>query len=282
MTRAARTLRGPQIYTQQDADAIADAADLAVRVLDVARHLAKPGVTPIEIERCVERNILAAGARPVMATLTNSHGLAFGHACAIAVDDHVAHTRPTDRPLGTGQVVTIDLMLDLGGWHADVAETVVVGGGGHPLLDALDAVWDAGLAALHPGAEWSTVARAMAQTAERVGVRLVRGLAGHGIGLSPHERPVLPLVPGPADVPVVFRPGMVVTFEPAVTTGHGQTIDSEDGWAIRTADGVPSVARERMILIELHGIRVLTSPGLDDSGTAVGYNPLRTGPGSGV
>lgn len=275
-------LRGPQLYSENDAAALSGAALLAMRVLEEALELVRPGILPVDIAQLCSRRIRDHAASPIMADMTNAIGSRFGHACAISIDDVVAHARPTNQPLRHGQLVTVDLMLEIDGWHADVAESVVVGGGGHPLLDALDTVWRAGLEALQPGKAWSDVARAMDLAAQGVGVRLVQGLSGHGIGLVPHERPVLPLVPKRSDPPAVLHPGMVLTLEPAITSGVGEAEDSEDGWAISTCDGAPAVTRERMIFVESDGIRVLGLSGLDDSETAAGYNPLRTGPGSGV
>ncbi len=213
------------------------------------------------------------GAHPVMADIDG-----FGHACSISTDATVTHARPDSEPLRAGLLITIDLMLALDCCHADVADTIVVGGGGHPLLDALDAVWHAGLATMKPSIAWAEVAAAMTDAAHDHDLRLVRGLAGHGIGLAPHEFPVLPLVPGPSDPPVTLRPGMVFTLEPAITSGSGETVDSEDGWAVSTADGRPAAAREAMIAVEEGQIRVLGWPPVDDKGHASGYNPLRTGP----
>lgn len=200
-----------------------------------------------------------------MVDVRNSRGELFDEPCSLSVDDVVAHAKPNKKRLKQGQLVTADFMLEINGWHADVADSIVVGGWRHPLLDALDGVWHAGLAAIEPGVAWAQVAASLARAADAHDVRLVRGLAGHGIGLATHELPVLPLVPGPADPPVFLRPGLVFTLEPAITTGSGETVDSEDGWAIRTADGAPAAAREAMIAVLEDGFRVLGGPDSDDS-----------------
>ena len=200
-----------------------------------------------------------------MCQVLSACGKPFGASCSVSIDQVVAHARPIREPLQRGQLVTIDLMLSLDGWHADVADTIVVGGGGHLLLDALDAIWDEALGVIQPGDSWDRVTDAMARAGAAHRARLVRGLAGHGIGLAPHELPMLPLTPLPGEAAPTLRPGMVITLEPAITSGTGETVDSEDGWAIRTADGAPVVGREAMIVIERDGVHVLGGPTPDDS-----------------
>ncbi|MEO1279989.1 MAG: methionyl aminopeptidase [Planctomycetota bacterium] len=265
MTGDRRTLRGPQLYTQSDREAAGRAASFARSILDALLVCCRPGALPTDIESNCAGFIGSEGARAMMAGVLNGHGEPFGSACSVSVDDVVAHARPTDKPLRAGQLVTLDLMLELNGWHADVADTVVVGEQQHALMPALDAVWDAAIAKIAPGVRWDRVAEAMANAASVHGAQLVCGLAGHGIGLAPHELPILPLTPDPGEPVPTLRPGMILTLEPAITSGSGETIDSEDGWALRTADGTPSVGREAMIAIEEDGFRVLGGPSPDDS-----------------
>jgi methionyl aminopeptidase len=274
-------LRGPQLYTHADIAALDSAAFCARTILAGLCDLVSAGVTGLDIERACRERILAAGAQPAMPGVPGPGGEPFGYACSISVDEAIAHARPTGEPLRDGQLATIDLMLALDGWHADVAESVVVGGGGHPLLAALDAVWAAGLGAIGPGVAWVDVAQAMADAARAGGVRMIGGLSGHGIGLAGHELPELPLTPMPGESGVVLRPGMVFTLEPVLTSGAGEYSDSGDGWALSTADGDPAVGREAVIAVESDGFRVLGGGRLDDSRVASGYNPLRTGQVSG-
>lgn len=282
MPLAARKLRGPQLYSADDIKQLEWAAKLARQHLDEMLSHCVVGERPHKLAQSLDAVARRGGHETPMVSIENEKGDIFNEPCAVCVDDWVAHAKPPEQPLKRGQLVTIDLMIALDGWHADVADTIVVGGGGHRLLDVLDAVWAAGLAAIGPGVAWSEVALAMNSTAESNGAKMVRGLAGHGIGLAPHELPILPLVPGPFDPPVILRPGMVLTIEPVITSGCGEAVDSEDGWSIRTADRAPAVGREGMIAVQSDGFRVLGGPAEDDSGPAAGYNPLRTGPGSGV
>ncbi|MEO1007143.1 MAG: methionyl aminopeptidase [Planctomycetota bacterium] len=250
-------LRGPQLYSPEDIECLDRVARRARSGLSALLELCRPGTTPASIAEACAKNTRLAHERTPMMGISNRKGEVFGEPCAISVDDAVAHARSHRRSLRRGQLVSVDLMLSVGGWCADVADTVVVGGVGHPLLEALDGVWEAGLAAMAPGRDWAEVARAMADAAESSGVRLVRGLAGHGIGRACHELPVLPLTPGDADPPIALRPGMVLTLEPAVTTGSGEIVEAGDGWALRTADGHPAAVRERMVAVGVGRVRVL-------------------------
>lgn len=265
MIRSGSKLRGPQLYNADDIDRLESTAKLARQHLDEMLSCCVVGERPSMLALALDAVAHLGRFVTPMVVVENERGDVFNAPCAICVDDHVAHARPSEKPFTPGQLVTIDLMLAIDGWHADVADSVVVGGGGHPLLGALDEVWAAGLAAIEPGVTWSEVALAMHTAAEANDVRLVRGLAGHGIGLNGHELPMLPLVPRPLDPPVILRPGMVFTLEPAITSGSGRIIDSEDGWVIRTTDGAPAACREAMIAITPDGFRTLGGPGIDDS-----------------
>ncbi len=265
MIWAGGKLRGPQLYTPDDIRQIAEVATEARRVLDELLADCIEGETTYWLTLAVDVLMSTRRRYTPMVDVRNARDELFDEPCSLSVDDAVAHAKPNKRQLKRGQLVMADFMLEIDGWNADVADTAVVGSGGHPLLEALDSVWEAALGAIGPGVRWDRVAGAMAGAATAHGARLVRGLAGHGIGLAPHELPVLPMTPLPGEPMPELVPGMVVTLEPAITTGSGETVDSEDGWAIRTADGAPAVGREAMIAIESDGVRVLGGPLKDDS-----------------
>ena len=55
------------------------------------------------------------------------------------------------------------------------------------------------------------------------------------------------------------KAGMVIAVEPMVNVGTWRiTMDKQDGWTIRTADGLPSAHFENQILITKHKPEILT------------------------
>ncbi|GIW74515.1 MAG: methionine aminopeptidase [Phycisphaerales bacterium] len=252
-------LPGPVLYDERDLAALARLAGDVRGVLDTLLRLAQGGAHTVQIQQACERLLARIGCRPLTASMRDARGRPFGLPCAISIDDVATHGRCSGE-LSAGQLVTIDVVASRGGYCADLADTVQVGGGRSAMLDALDAVWHAGLEAIQPGARWQAVALAMDRAARARGLQLAEGLAGHGIGLHSHELPVLPLRPGPAAEAVQLRPGLVLTLEPVLVAGQGALVESADGWSLRTADRRPAVGREAVVAVRADGAVVLGGP----------------------
>lgn len=235
----------------KDARAIAQ-LDFAARagrhVLEIGLASARaPGRTPCEIEALLAGAIRHAGGEPVPRDV-------FPMCASIAVNADAAHALPTGRPFEAGDIVTIDVPMRFQGWWTDQAGTVRVGDQTCPLALAAAAVMSAMVAKMQPGVLWSAVAAAARDEADRLGVTLIRELAGHGIGRSLHEPPVGWLDGGPD---FTLRPGLCLTIEPVVTTGSGALELAADGWTLRTIDGTPAVGVERMVAVGRTGARLL-------------------------
>jgi methionyl aminopeptidase len=92
----------------------------------------------------------------------------------------------------------------------------------------------------------------------RHGFRVVRGLAGHGVGRTIHEEPSVPNEYDPEQADVLTE-GLVLTIEPMISAGSVQPITGGDGWTIRTADGSLSAHHEHTIVITRGAPVVLTA-----------------------
>jgi len=172
----------------------------------------------------------------------------------------MCHGFPDKNPLKDGDIVTIDMVVNLNGWLADSAWSYRVG----HVSEKADALLKVTEESLYLGIEKAVIGNRLGDVsnviqkyAESKGYAVVRDFTGHGIGQKMHEEPQV-LHYGPAGKGVRLKEGMVFTIEPILTTGsHRMKIDS-DGWTARTVDGSLSAQYEHTIAITEDGPVILT------------------------
>jgi methionyl aminopeptidase len=221
---------------------VARAGRIANSVLRAIVRSARPGVSVTDLDRLVRTELARLDARPAMLGYTDAAAAGpFPLALSLCFNDQIAGATDPDRPLRPGDLTTADLVVEHRGWHADAAVSWVIPGHAHSprtsLADASRTVTAAGVRAIHPGAEWSSVVHAMADEASRRGVTILKGFDGHALGRTMHAPPRLSTHPGELDrfPRVVLHPGMLLTVEPVVA--HRDPGCVRDGWLERTADG---------------------------------------------
>ncbi|MEL7471936.1 MAG: M24 family metallopeptidase [Planctomycetota bacterium] len=254
-------------------DQIAATGTAVDDALIAGRDAAIDGATTRDVGLAVERSLERSNAMPALRVVRDRGGPAFPGVCCVCVNEELSHSPPRERVLRAGDLVSIDVAAaveaagGVGGWHADAACSFAVGddaGRGNDLAAAARRVVLAAMGAAAPGGRWSVISRAARGEAERCGVRIVPGFAGHGIGQALHEPPAASFDTEPID-DVVLRPGMVLTIEPIVTDGSGSTITLDDGWTVLAADRAWGCHEERTIGVTRDGIRVLAGGDWDDS-----------------
>jgi methionyl aminopeptidase len=181
----------------------------------------------------------------------------------ISVEEQVVHGVPSDeRVLRSGELVTLDVAIELDGYHADAATTVAVGLIDHrhaDLVTATRSALAAGVRAAQPGATLRDVGTAVERAARTRGYRVFRELNGHGIGRRMHEAPTVFAWPAPeAEADLALHPGLVFTIEPMLTAGRTHLVTEADGWTVRALDGSPSAHEEHTIMVADGGPVVLT------------------------
>lgn len=207
-------------------------------------------MTTSALDLLAERLIRRVGATP--AVVTDPQGRPFPGHIAVCVNDTVANGVPSDTELRPGDLVTIDVALELGGFAADLARPVVLKGPSDRLARELaDASRRAALAA-------ATACREGARSIDLIEAArlaaapftIVRGPFGHGINTQIHDAPALAW---PQGTPTVLQAGMILAIEPIVTAGTREAdgfagwTESPDGWSIRTRDGLPGCYTEVMV-----------------------------------
>jgi methionyl aminopeptidase len=257
----------PIIYkSRREIELMRRAGQVACQILAKMREAAQPGVTTWELDDLARREMEASGALSgsrFYPTYKQGEGYP-GYTC-ISINDEVVHGIPGGRVLREGDVVTLDVALQVNGYFADTATTVPVGKI-HPetqkLLDVTRETLFMAIRNVRPGRRWSEIARLMQHYVEQIhGYSMVREFVGHGVGRSMHEEPrsVANFVTGEQRRgDFELRPGMTIAVEPMVVMGRRDVVMKDDQWTVVTEDGKPAAHFEHTVAVTSTGADVLT------------------------
>ena len=190
----------------------------------------EPGMTEKQVAWELEKAMRDAGA----------DSISFDTIVASGPNGALPHHRPSDKPIGKGEPVVIDMGARINGYCSDITRTVIVGEPDSQTDKVYHTVLEAQLNAIAEvrsgmtGHEADSLARTVIDDAgykENFGHSL-----GHGIGLAVHEVPVV----GPRGKSVLGR-DMVFTIEPGIYI---------PGWG--------GVRIEDMVTLENGKVRVIT------------------------
>ncbi len=234
------------IESEAELEAMKRAGHVTRLVLEAMRQRVTPGITTRELDEIGAEVMVRNGGHSAPRKFYK-----FPAYNCISLNDQVVHGIPDDRPLEPGDLVKLDATVEVDGFIADSALTVAVPPVGKlqkRLIQAAETSFFNALAVARVGNRVRDIGRVVEQTVKRDGFRVVRDLVGHGIGREIHEDPSIPNFYD-ARYREPLKRGMVFTIEPMVVAGSGEVEESEDGWAIRTADKTLASHFEHTILI---------------------------------
>ncbi|MDI6619713.1 MAG: type I methionyl aminopeptidase [Clostridiales bacterium] len=219
------------------------------------RKIVREGRTTLEIDKFVEKYIRDRGAIP-----EQKGYMGYPYATCASVNDEVCHGFPNNVPLKDGDIVTIDMVVNLNGWLADSAWSYAVGNISDSAKKLLKVTKDClyiGIDKAVVGNRIGDIGYAIQTYAESKGYSVVRDFTGHGIGRIMHDDIVVPHY-GIPKRGLRLKEGMTITIEPMINVGvYDVTID-DNGWTARTADGKLSAQYEHTIAITKEGPVILT------------------------
>jgi methionyl aminopeptidase len=221
---------------------------------EIAKRI-KPGITTLEIDQFVEEYLHRNGAVPEQKGYKG-----YPYAICASVNDVICHGFPTKQPLQNGDIVTIDIVVNLNGALADSAWSYAVGNisvKAKQLLETTKKSLYKGIEQAVVGKRIGDIGYAIQTYAEKHHFSVVREFVGHGIGRVIHEPPQIPHF-GEAGTGLRLKEGMVITIEPMLNEGWYFSVIDPDGWTARTADGKLSAQYEHTIAITKDGPLILT------------------------
>ncbi len=184
---------------------------------------------------------------------------AYPAAICTSLNEVVVHGLPSSRVLKDGDLLKIDAGVSYEGYITDAAVTVPIGkvsASAHKLIASAEEALKAGIKSVKLGGHIGDIGYAIERVAKKHGMKVIRGLTGHGVGFALHEDPVIYNY-GEKGTGIEIVPGMVLAIEPMFSISSQSIIQqSDDSYA--TADGSLSVHFEHTIAITKEGTEILT------------------------
>jgi len=245
------------IKSPREIETMARAGHIVAETLELMRRTVRPGISTAELDTVAEEFIRShPGARPSFKGLYG-----FPKTLCTSINEEIVHGIPSSRRvLREGNLVSIDVGVQLDGLHADSATTIPVGEVSPEatrLLQVTQHCLEVGIAEARAGNHVGDIGHAVQQVAESAGFGVVRELVGHGIGTQFHEEPQVPNHGHPRRGPRLLE-GMTIAIEPMITAGHYTTRTLPDKWTVVTADGSLSAHFEHTVAITTGEPRILT------------------------
>lgn len=246
------------IKTEKEIEKMQKAADLLIQVHRALRNEVKPGVSTLELDRFVEKFITDRGGYPEQKGYQG-----FPYSICASVNDEICHGFPSERKLEDGDLLTIDMVVNVDGYLADSAWSYGVGElspEAQKLMDVTKECLYKAIDIVKPGTRLGDIGHVIQTYAEANGFSVVRDFVGHGIGTNMHEDPQV-LHYGRPNRGVRLEEGMVFTIEPMINAGDWPIAMDKNGWTARTRDGSLSCQYEHTLAVTKDGVIVLTEQG---------------------
>ncbi len=238
------------------------ACEVAATVLYKVIQLVEPGVNTYDLDQAGKRFIHEMGATSACYNYRNGNKVYPGYIC-LSINEEVVHgIGSLKRVVQDGDVVSVDVVIELDGYIGDNAQTIIVGNVSDEvrfLIEETRKSLDYAISFAKAGGRVGDISYAVQAFIEPRGLSIVRDFVGHGVGRSMHEEPQIPNYgrKGKGDK---LKPGMTLAIEPMVNLGTPRIRILPDGWTAVTLDGKPSAHFEHTVLITEEGPEILTLP----------------------
>lgn len=241
--------------TEEDFNGLKEIGKIVAAIRDELVEKTTSGITTKELDDLAGELFEKAGAISAPKGVYNFPGFT-----CISINEEVAHGIPGERIIREGDLVNIDVSGSKNGYFADTGISFVVGEGEQVLTKICEVAKEAfeeGLKKIKPGSKKSGIGKAVIQTARKHGLTVIKNLTGHGIGRSIHEAPDHVYNYHEPWDDELLKDGMVIAFEPFISTHEEEVIQKDDGWTYITEDSFVAQC-EHTIIITKNGPIILT------------------------
>lgn len=211
------------------------AGQIARDAIVLARELCANAIDGARLDREIEAFIRDEGGVPAL----KGYRPAFAQkpyqwTICLGVDNDVVHGVPL-KPVGREALVTVDLVVEYGGWYADTARTFYTGTK-HPqkkkFVEASWAIFESALEMILPEQAINLYSMVVEQGAKLNGYSVVNEYCGHGIGQGIHLPPQILNKPHPTQQQ--FKAGQAYAVEPVIAckSRYALVHNERDGFSV--------------------------------------------------
>src|SRR3954471_11972359 len=247
------------IKSPKEVDKMRLACRTASEVLERLVDLIRPGISTKEVDQAAADLMADAGVQSAFLGYRLGHRVFPGNIC-ISLNDEIVHGIGSQRRIQYGDIVKLDIGVVEDGWVGDTASTGAVGTieqRTDKLLRVTEAALRRAIAKASDGVRLGDVCAEVEAEAVANQFSVVREFVGHGVGRKLHEEPQVPNYGKRGSGPKL-KTGMTLAIEPMVNMGAAAVRLLDDGWTVRTADGMPSAHFEHTVLIQREEPEILT------------------------
>lgn len=246
-----------QLKSPREIDIMARGGAILAATVALLERETRAGMSTADLDKIAEEFIRShAGATPAFKGLYN-----FPASICTSINHEIVHGIPSKkRVLREGDLVSIDIGVQLEGYFTDSATTVPVGKvseESEKLLRVTREALYAGIQQATPENHLGDIGHAIQKVVEAAGFTVVRDLVGHGIGVDFHEDPQVPNY-GKPKRGTRLTPGLTIAIEPMVNIGSPDTRTMPDRWTVVSIDGSRSAHFEHTVAVTETGPRILT------------------------
>jgi methionyl aminopeptidase len=215
----------------------------------------RPGITTYHLDQLARKYLKQLDARsaPLMAGFP-------GNTC-ISVNEIIAHGVPNRRKLQYGDRINIDVSAEHGGYFSDIASTVILGQGGvesSPLLDCAREITQRAAEMSVAGTPINKITKIIESLARQNNFTVVKNLCSHGVGTSLHSYPENIINYYDPEETLVLEEGMVIAWEPYISTCAVRAIESADEWNLTTHNQSDVAQFEHTVRVTKEAPEILT------------------------
>ncbi|GHC61849.1 type I methionyl aminopeptidase [Ulvibacter litoralis] len=175
-----------------------------------------------------------------------------GYTC-ISINEEAAHGIPSENKiLKEGDLINIDVSAELNGFWSDNGGSFIIGKDLHnyqPLVDASKNILRKAISNIKGGVKISEIGYLIETEAKKSGFKVIKNLAGHGVGRSLHEEPENILNYRVKSNRERFKKNTTVAIETFISTNSTVAVELNDGWTLVGNKGGYVTQHEQTILV---------------------------------